>query len=136
MKKGRFIVLSIKGIIFMSLVMFLLSNCEEEGESQIPTAESIIIRPENAAFNVGEQRDFTAFIVTASGDTVGINNPDIELRWWSSDTTVFTVKEGGTATAQKPGEAYCIAEVTIPDGTELKRLFTGRDSAFVSISGF
>ena len=137
MKKGRFFVLSMKGIILMSLVMLLLSNCEEEEkETQVPTAERVIIQPKNAAFHVGEQRDFSAFVITASGDTVDIDNPDIELKWWSSDTTVFTVKNAGTATGQNPGEAYCIVEITIPDGTSLKRLFTGRDSAFVSISGF
>mgnify|MGYP006303620335 FL=1 len=136
MKKERSIIFRIKGALLIILAMVLLGSCEEEKETEDPTPQGVIIRPEEAAFSVGEQRDFSALVITESGDTLDIDNPDIELKWWSSDTTVFTVKEGGTATGRNAGEAYCIAEVTISDGTTLKRLFTGRDSAFVSISGF
>jgi hypothetical protein len=117
-------------------MMLLISSCEENNQSQDPTIQDVIIQPSNTSFNVGEQHEFSAFLLTESGDTVEVDNADIELDWWSSDTTVFTVEANGTATGNNPGDAYCIAEVRVDEDANLKRIFTGRDSAFVSISGF
>ena len=124
------------GILLMSLSVLMFTGCEDEEENQDPTVEGVVISPAEAAFNIGENRNFSASLITESGDTMDVDNPDIEWKWWSSDTTVFTVDESGAAKGRSQGEAFCIVEVTIPDDTNLKRLFTGRDSAFVSVFGF
>jgi hypothetical protein len=92
--------------------------------------ERVVISPSTASVSVGDQVSFSAFALTAQGDTVDTADLDIEWRWWSSDPDVFTVEEGGTATGRSPGEEYCVVEATILRG---QSNFTGRDSAFVMV---
>ena len=82
---------------------------------------------------IGEYQEFEAFLKDAQGNTVDpseLDGFDIDWEWWSSDTNVFTVEQDGSTgigTAESPGEAYCIIEVTITEGN---LNFTGRDSLF------
>lgn len=88
--------------------------------------EAIKIVPESAIVAAGETVDFSVIAVTTAGDTVAAP----EVRWWSTDTTIFEVNESGLAVGLDAGEAYCMVE-TIAAGKAVS--FTGRDSAFVMV---
>jgi hypothetical protein len=123
------------GILFILSALaglFIFSGCDrdDETEPQGHHAEEIAIQPEDASFAVGEQVQFNAVLLTAAGDTVDTSGLDVDWQWWSSDDNVFTVEDNGLATGQNPGEAFCIAEVTVLEGSQN---FTGRDSVFVVV---
>jgi plastocyanin len=118
----------------------VLAGCDSTDANEEPQIETLVISPSNVSIEVGEQVNFSVAALTASGDTVR----DLDLRWWSSDPDVFTVDGNGMATGQAPGDAFCKAEVTAKAAntashlkavhSELaKRIFVGRDSAFVSV---
>jgi hypothetical protein len=88
------------------------------------------IEPQEATFSAEEQEQFQALLLDADGNAVDPEGLDVTWEWWSSDTEVFTVEPGGLATGQAAGEAYCIIEVTVLEGTQN---FNGRDSAVVFI---
>lgn len=130
--------ISAKVMLTGLVVLLALIGCnkDENNDSTNIEAAKITISPENASMNVGEHEDFTAYAVTKTGEKVYFDELDVESRWWSSDTTVFSVQENGVATGKSKGDAYCILEATITfDASQLKKLkfYTGRDSAFVSI---
>lgn len=120
----------------------VLTGCDlfgaDEGEDEAPL-EEIAILPDSVSMEVGEQVDFSVVGLTASGDT--IRDSDLTIRWWSTDTTVFTVQEDGLATGQGSGTAYCVVEATdeeVGKRAGKKALpsrphFTGRDSALVHL---
>jgi hypothetical protein len=120
-------------IVILSLIPALgLMGCDSNDveDPQGHGVERIIISPNSASVAVGEQVGFSAFALTAQGDTVDTAGLNIEWRWWSSDPSVFTVEEDGTATGRSPGEEYCVVEATILSGLSN---FNGRDSAFVMV---
>lgn len=91
----------------------VLTGCDligAEDESEESPITSIEISPDSVSMAVGEQVDFSIVALTASGDTV--QDADLTIRWWSTDTTVFTVEEDGLATGQGAGTAYCMVEAT------------------------
>ena len=102
----------------------LLVGCGEDVTGPASEVERIDISPDSVSIEVGESVDFSAVVVTTSGDT--IQDPDI--RWWSTDPDVFTVEDNGVAIGQESGSAFCNVELA-------GRLaaFTGRDSAFVAV---
>lgn len=117
-----------------------LTGCDSTDANEEPPIEELIISPSSVNIAVGEQADFSAVALTASGDTIR----DLDLRWWSSDPAVFTVEGNGMATGQAPGTAYCKVELAGDAATTAshlktarsklaKRIFVGRDSAFVSV---
>ena len=140
--KERIKLFQIAGVIALMLGMLFFSGCNDEDDPDLREAqiERVSIYPEVASFAVGDQLDFSTFVITNTGDTIDTEDIDIEWEWWSTDTTVFTVEEGGRATGQNPGEAYCVIEATIQEDTDAQlkalALFTGRDSAFVSVLAF
>lgn len=97
------------------------------------TSESEIaeirIDPTSATIPVGETMDFTFVALTASGDTV--RDANLDVNWWSTDTTVFTVQPGGLAFAHEAGTAFCMVEAAEAAKASLR--FTGRDSATVTV---
>lgn len=118
----------------------VLAGCDSTDANEEPQIETLIISPRSVSIAVGEQADFSVAALTTSGDTVR----DLDLRWWSSDPDVFTVDGNGMATGQAPGDAFCKAEVTAEAANtashlktvhskRAKRIFVGRDSAFVSV---
>lgn len=115
-----------------------LLDAEDENEDEGPI-HAIAISPDSVAISVGEQVNFSVVALTASGDTV--RDPDLAIRWWSTDSTVFTVEEDGLATGQGSGTAYCMVEATDEEAgkkagkTAVPGLphFVGRDSAFVHL---
>jgi hypothetical protein len=118
-------------LFLMALTVIMLSSCEsDEDEPLGHQVTEIAIEPDNASFGVGEELKFSAFALTAAGDTVNTDDLDIVWEWWSTDPDVFTVEPGGLATGHNPGEAFCVIEAVILAGTQN---FTGRDSAFVLI---
>lgn len=126
-------------------VMLIFSGCGDDDDPagpQTQEAVDVIISPDSAEFSVGEQMQFSAFVLTDAGDTVATEDLDVEWEgeWWSSDPEVFTVEDNGMATGQDSGEAYCVVELTLEDDqifetagflTKSRARFTGRDSAFV-----
>lgn len=105
-------------IFFVALIttgMLMLSSCSSDDTTgpQSQQISVIVISPENASIEVGEQLEFSAFALTASGDTVDTAELDIEWQWWSNDPEVFTVEENGVATGHSPGEAYCVIEAIV-----------------------
>lgn len=84
---------------------------------------------------VGEQVDFSVAALTAEGDTIR----DVSFQWAPSDPVVFTVQENGVATGQEAGTAYCRVGVpseasgTPTQSKATKRIFVGRDSAYVAV---
>jgi len=115
----------------------VLAGCDSTDANEEPQIEELIISPSSLTLDVGEQARFSAAARTAAGDTLR----ELDLRWWSTDSDVFTVEDNGTATGQNPGSAFCKVELaenattTAALGKAAKRLFTGRDSAFVSVLG-
>jgi hypothetical protein len=128
---------------FMALVLtaaLILTGCDSTDANEDPQIEELIISPSSVNIAVGEQADFSAVALTAAGDTIR----DLALRWWSTDSAVFTVEDNGVATGQAPGEAYCKVELTAgaastashlraASSKAAKRIFVGRDSAFVAV---
>lgn len=122
------------GIIFMQLAvlgLLLFSGCggDDATGPQSPQVVDVAISPENAEIPVGEDFEFSAFALTATGDTVDVADLDIEWQWWSDDPDVFTVEPGGMATGHNAGEAYCIVEATIEVGFN----FSQKDVSFAAI---
>lgn len=124
-------------IIFLVTASFMFTGCGDENpasseEEELEGAE-VVIEPQDVSLEVDEQIDFSAFIISASGDTVN-EEFDFEWNWYSSNPEVFTVQNNGTASGQSPGEAYCIVEVETENSKiAAKAIFVGRDSAFVSL---
>lgn len=125
-------------ITSICLLLVVVSSCDDK--STISTSEDeklegaeVVIDPAEASFGYTDKLDFSAYVISATGDTV---NDDFELNWewYSSDPNVFTVQSNGAATGQHPGEAYCIVEASTESNKIVAKLrFTGRDSAFVRI---
>jgi len=72
----------------------VLSGCDSTDANEEPQIEELIISPGSANLAVGEQMDFSAVALTTSGDTIR----DLDLQWWSTNSTVFTVESNGIAT--------------------------------------
>lgn len=102
----------------------------DTNETESNEIVEISMEPQNATLEAGETADFSIVALTASGETV--EAADHDVRWWSTDTTVFKVTNDGNVTAQGEGEAYCVAEMT-PLSKAASALFVGRDSAFVTV---
>lgn len=125
-------------ITAVCLLLVVVSSCEDSSTNSTTDDEKlegahVVIDPAEASFEYTDQLDFSAYVISASGDTV---NDDFELNWeWhSSDPNVFTVQSNGAAKGQHPGEAYCIVEASTESNKIAAKLrFTGRDSAFVRI---
>jgi len=117
-------------ILLVCVGTLLFTGCDgdEATGPQNPVVVDVAISPETAELEVGEELDFSAFALTAAGDTVDISDLNIEWNWWSNDPEVFTVEAGGLATGQSPGEAYCIVEAIVEVGLN----FNEKD---VSIAG-
>jgi len=105
-------------IVIALAATLIITGCDgdETTGPQNPVVVDVVISPETAELEVGEELDFSAFALTAAGDTVDISDLNIEWNWWSNDPDVFTVEPGGLATGQSPGEAYCIVEATVEVG--------------------
>lgn len=134
---------TIRSLIFVPLALVIagalvLAGCDttEVTDDQIA---SVVISPDTASIEVGEQVDFSVTALNASGET--IPNPNVSIRWWSTDTTVFRVTDDGLATGEDAGEALCMVEASdevagrVAGGTATSSLrrFVGRDSAYVVV---
>lgn len=116
------------------ILIFISIGCDSDDvvgtEFETEIAE-IRILPDSAQLDVSEQMDFELVALSETGDTV--RDANLDVRWWSTDSTVFAVENDGAATGLEPGSAYCMVEVN-----ELAKAarFTGRDSAFVIVFQF
>lgn len=125
------------GIALALTGVLVLAGCDSNEVAEDPEIARVEISPDNASIAVGEQVNFSAVALTASGDTVR----DLDLRWWSTDPAVFTVEDNGVATGENPGAALCKVELDDDAATNAvhrkaaKRRFVGRDSAFVDVFG-
>lgn len=125
------------GMALALIGALVLAGCDSNEVAEDPEIARIDISPDNASIAVGEQVDFSAVALTASGDTVR----DVEWEWVSTDPAVFTVENNGVATGQSPGSAFCTVGVSDDATTNAihrkaaKRRFDGLDSAFVSVFG-
>lgn len=131
----------------MFVMMLVLSGCGDGDSDELQTQEvvDVIISPDSAEFRVGEQMQFSAFVLTEDEDTIAIEDLDVEWEgeWWSSDPDVFTVENNGLATGQNSGEAFCIVELDLEDDhivvnaglfmSNSARVPIGLDSAYVSM---
>lgn len=114
------------------LISLALVGCDSnDSGSTTNEIEKVVMLPRIAEIQVGGTREFELVPVTASGDS--IRDLEMDVRWWSTDTTVFTVTEDGMATAVDTGSAFCMAEV---DEIGKVRRFVGRDSASVIVFMF
>lgn len=106
----------------------MLAGCDSTDPADDPIA-TVAISPDSVALQVGEQADFTAIALTASGDTVR----DVSFRWRTTDPGVFTVEDNGLATARAAGTAFCGVDVrgTVAGKTALVPI--GLDSARVRV---
>lgn len=100
---------------------------------------SVVISPDSASIDVGDQIDFDVAALNASGEPIEDHN--LSIRWWSTDETVFTVNDDGLAIGEDSGKAFCMVEATDEvagkiagnTATSSLRRFTGRDSAYVVV---
>ena len=111
------------------------TGCDSSDLAETPEIAAIQIAPDSARIAVGEQVDFSVAALTAEGDTIR----DVSFQWASTDPAVFTVQETGVATGQAAGTAYCRVGVpsdasgTTTQSKASKRIFVGRDSAYVAV---
>lgn len=124
------------GLTLILAGVLVLAGCDSTDVSDPDNQlTDVIIAPDSVSIAVGEQVDFSARFLTASGDTV--QHPDVTLYsdWTSTNTTVFTVADNGLATGREPGMAYCRIEVSDEAAGKVNEIqrFVGRDSAFVFV---
>lgn len=99
----------------------LLAGCssdETTGPQDLQIVD-ISISPESAELEIGQELEFSAVALTATGETVDISDLDISWDWWSTDPDVFTVEPGGLATGQNEGNAWCVVEAVVDVSQEL-----------------
>ncbi len=134
MKLHSDFLLSIRCFFLPALVagLFIHAGCSSDDVAGTDGHGVVDLRiePQEATFSAEEQEQFQALLLDADGNAVDPEGLDVTWEWWSSDTEVFTVEPGGLATGQSAGEAYCIIEVTVLEGTQN---FNGRDTAIVFI---
>ena len=122
-------------VTFILIAGILNTGCEDnnptESEEDNLEGAEVVIEPQNVSIDVNEQIDFSAFVVSASGDTVN-EEFNFQWNWYSSDPEVFTVQSNGTATGHHSGEAFCIVEAsTGSEKIRAKLRYVGLDSARV-----
>lgn len=120
----KFIRTSVPVVLLLTLI--LLGCDSNDPGSTTDEITGIRMIPDSVAMEVGQQADFSIVAVTESGDE--IQDHDLDVRWWSTDTTVFTVSSDGVAIGQGAGEAWCMAEA---EALSKSQRFVGRDSARV-----
>lgn len=124
-------------IILILLAASLITGCGDSSttsstEEDLEGAQ-VVIKPESASLEVDEELDFSAFVISATGDTVN-EELDINWNWRSSNPNVFTVNDDGNATARNSGEAHCIVEATTANNKIVAKLVPiGLDSARILI---
>jgi hypothetical protein len=127
-------------VIIFFIGILVTSSCSDDenvtATDNEPEISEVSIEPESATFAAGEQEEFSAYLISVTGDTVN-DEVEVEWSWISSDSDVFTVQDNGTVTAQNAGEAYCIVEAELVSEKGLKVNFSlvpiGLDSAFVTV---
>lgn len=123
-----------RDVPFVLIVAILIGSLAVIGcdTNEVGTTEVVDINmlPESATIGAGETVDFSVVAVTAAGETVQATDHDV--RWWSTDTTVFEVDNDGTAIGKDAGSAYCMVEMSTLSKAAAA-LFVGRDSAFVTV---
>lgn len=108
----------------------LLAGCDSSETSAEGTIADVVIAPDSVSLAVGEQVEFSAVALTASGDTVR----DPHFEWQSTDPAVFTVTDDGVATGHAPGTAFCGVGVSDEGAGGAARFVPiGLDSALVRI---
>lgn len=116
------------------LVAFGLFGCDSndpiENDPETEIAEVLMV-PDSVEIEMGDQVDFSLVALTAAGDTV--QDAALDVTWWSTDTTVFTVENDGLAIGQDSGSAWCMADVVELSKSSTSLRFVGRDSAFVQV---
>lgn len=121
---------------FAVIGMLLYSSCsgEDSTGNQSEQIVDIVISPEEATLDAGEELKFSAFVVTESGKKINTEDLDIEWEgdWWSTDPDVFTVENSGLATGQNSGEAYCVVEINL-DKTQI---ITTIENEPIDVAGF
>jgi uncharacterized protein YjdB len=108
----------------------VLGGCDSDGTEPPPEVAEVIIAPDSAFMEVGDRVDFSAVALTADGDTI----PNLAFQWASTDPSIFTVADDGSATAQGPGTAFCGVKPADEAATKTVLVPIGLDSAFVSVS--
>lgn len=126
-------------ILFCFLIgMLMVNNCNSDDVTGADNEHGVVevtFGIESVSLEVGEQLELTAYLLTATGDTVhpaGLNR-EIEWEWWSTNSDVFTVEQDGrqgTISGHSEGEELCIVEATILEGNSN---FTGRDSLITHV---
>lgn len=125
-------------LVIITLIAGILNTgCEDnnptESEEEDLDGAEVVTEPQDVSFEVDEQQEFSAFVISAGGDTLN-EDFDFTWNWYSSDAYVFTVETNGTVYGKSGGEAYCVVESETASGkVAAKMRFVGRDSAFVSI---
>ena len=126
---GNYLKIFKRTFLFLALAPIILAACSSDSnptEADIQIAH-IQISPDSLSISTGETANFSAFVITTSGDT--LQDSGIKFHWWSTDTNIFTVENNGSTTGQSAGTAFCVIEVL----AKSKINFTGRDSAFVRV---
>ncbi len=116
-------------VVAVLLVSVSVIGCDTNEVADTEIVD-ISILPKSATIEEGESRDFSVVGLTASGEEV--QDAQLDGRWWSTDSTVFTVTDDGTATGRDSGSAYCMVEVNSLSKVG-EAQFVGRDSAFITV---
>ena len=85
------------------------------------------IRPEGAAFNIGEPLDLTAMYLDAEGAELGVAG---SATWSSSDPTVATIDRAGHFVARCVGKTTIVAVAAVGD-----RVVSGHSMVVVGTTG-
>lgn len=117
---------------FLFVLSIGLISCDDDVAGTDPVVTDVRMIPDSVGLTVGEEEDFSFELLSTTGEVV--EDPNIDVDWWSTDSTVFTVDESGRAVAQDSGRAFCMVEVSDELGKSSR--FVGRDSAIVVVFMF
>lgn len=97
-------------IILLSGLLLCTIGCDSsDPDDDWSDIEEVRISPDSVAISVGETVDFSFALLSATGEELDV---DINTRWESTDTSIFTVEDDGLATAKASGTAKCVIEVS------------------------
>lgn len=118
-------------IYILPFVFAFLVGCDTNNPATDDEITGIRMLPDSASIEAGDQFQFSIVAVTESGEE--LEEHDLDVRWWSTDTDVFTVSDNGVAVANEAGSAWCMAEDENLSKNQSAMRFVGRDSAFVTV---
>lgn len=96
--------------IIVTGALLITTGCDtNDPEDDWSDIAEVRISPDSVAISPGETVDFSFTLLSETGEPLDV---DLNTRWESTDTSVFSVEDNGLATAKASGSAKCVIEVS------------------------